>query len=143
MITATFAAPADELFAVLADHQDMPRWLPLLRRVDVDHSGSRQPGMCDVGSARICRGIGFGTVRETFLAWEPGIGFAYRVEGWMMPFTDHLAVVRITPRDDGGSTLQWSQHFRDRGLILKWFCPWGIRRLLSCGIRNLGGTIQG
>ena len=138
LITEFSLAPA-ALFALFADHASMPSWFPFLRHVRMDHAHSRTPNTCDIGSVRICTLTGFGTLRETILAWHPPHGFAYRVDSPSMPFTDHAAIIRIEAcvKNGNASTLHWSQHFRDRGLVKRFFCPAGMRWLMQRSIRNL------
>lgn len=72
---ATIEAPADAVWAALADFPGISRWA-----VDVDHSCSMTDTTVGLGAARRVQ-TGRVTLVETVREWEPGTGLAYDIAG--------------------------------------------------------------
>ena len=78
MITMTASvcidAPVAEVWAVLADLEAIPRWVPAIKRA---HCPAERSG---VGASRVCE-LNQATILETVVDWEEGRSFRYRGEG--------------------------------------------------------------
>ena len=98
-------APAERVFAVLAGGEGQHRWAPGYR-------GTRWYG----GSAR---GVGtvrdvhllWITVRERFLAWEPGARFAFSADAMSVPLARRLVEdIAFTPLGPQRCRMTWEVH---------------------------------
>jgi uncharacterized protein YndB with AHSA1/START domain len=67
---ATTTASPDAVFAVLADHERWPEWFRTVRHVEVTGAAA------GVGARRRVRVPG-AVFDEEFIAWEPGVRFAF------------------------------------------------------------------
>jgi uncharacterized protein YndB with AHSA1/START domain len=97
---ATLDSPAspDAVFAVLADHRNWPKWFgkPLTK---VEPTSSPESG---VGSTRTATLLGFITVKEEFIGWEPGRLFSFTGVGGRPPgFSKLVERITIEPQGDG------------------------------------------
>jgi uncharacterized protein YndB with AHSA1/START domain len=101
----TVAAPAGRVFDVLATGEHQDRWAEGFRGVDWHGSGPR-----GVGSVRDVR-LRWITVRERFLAWEPGARFAFSADAMSLPLARRLVEdITLTPLDDDRCRLTWEVH---------------------------------
>lgn len=73
--TVTITAPADSIWAVLADFGRISAWAP-----NVDHSCLMSTQTEGVGMVRRIQ-VGPATVVERVIGWEPGARLAYAIEG--------------------------------------------------------------
>lgn len=138
---AEFNVPAQQLFDVVSDHHAVANWVPLMKAVSMEHRRSSS-GECGVGSIRHCTLHGMGGIDETILWWEPPHGYAFRVNAkskMMMPTKDHVSVMLIESRPDGGSNLTWQHYFNWEGLVMRHMTaimfPMMMKKALS-NIRN-------
>lgn len=81
--TRTVAAPAEEVWALLADFGALARWVP-----EVDHSCLLQ-GHGGLGTVRRVQ-VGRSTLLETVTAWSPPGRLAYDISG-LPPALRHVA----------------------------------------------------
>jgi len=81
--TATVPAPADTVWAVLADFGALARWVPEVEHACLLHGGS--PG---VGTVRRVQ-VGRTTLLETVTAWSPPEHLAYDITG-LPPVLRHV-----------------------------------------------------
>ncbi len=101
----TVAAPADRVFEILATGERQDRWADGFRAVH--WHGSRPHG---VGSLRDVR-LRWITVRERFLAWEPGARFAFSADAMSLPLARRMVEdITLTPLDDDRCRLTWQVH---------------------------------
>ena len=95
-------APPERVFAVLADIDSWSKWFDDLR--SARWTGASQPG---VGATREVA-LGAITVNETFLAWDVGQRFAFRIDTATLPLIRALVEDwRIEPLPAGRSHLVW------------------------------------
>lgn len=107
------AAPA-AVWAIIADHEDWPRWFTSLGSVEVTGAAAGVGGTRRVSINRI-------TIDEEFTAWDENEHFAFAVVGTKVPFLDTMAEsVRIEPTDTGCRVIyrQGLQAKRGMGFLL-------------------------
>ncbi len=120
-LIADFVASPEAVFDVISDHNAIANWVPLMKGVFMEHNriGNSE---CDVGSIRHCSLYGMGGIDETILWWNPPHGYAFKVKAkskMMLPTKDHISVMLITPRSDGGSRFTWQHYFNWRGVVMR------------------------
>ncbi len=131
--TVRIAAPARTTWDVIAEHEEMPKWLGLgtVRRT-VD--GAPDPN--GRGSERLLKLPG-ATITEQVLAYESPTSYRYRVRKGS-PFICHQGAIRL--RADGDHTeLTWKIRFRPRlpgtGRPLAIALEWMLGRVLRSGLK--------
>ncbi|MCO8125681.1 SRPBCC family protein [Acidimicrobiia bacterium EGI L10123] len=73
--TAVVAAPAEDVWSVLADFGDLARWVP-----EVDHSCLLRAGSPGIGTTRRVQ-VGRTTLLEAVRAWSPPAHLGYDITG--------------------------------------------------------------
>ena len=125
--------PADPLtvWRLLADHEGMPRWMPVREVV------RRRPGAPDpngAGAVRTVKSRGF-VFDEEIVGWKPGERLEYRIRAGA-PLREHRAVVRLVA-EDTATRIVWVVGFRPwipgTGFLLER----QVRGLLEAGVRGL------
>ncbi|MEB3049444.1 SRPBCC family protein [Mycolicibacter sp. MYC123] len=96
--TATVAAPASRVWAVLSDHEGMSSWAPGLK-ITLIRPGAPEPN--GVGAQRRIKAIpGVPPIVEEVIAFEPDQRMSYRgVSG--MPFRNYVGDVVLRPSGSG------------------------------------------
>jgi hypothetical protein len=106
---ATLPCDAQSAFRVISSGADLPKWLE-------DCVGCRWTSAepYGVGSTRDVE-LKMLTVRERFLAWEPGVRLAFTVEATTVPLVkrllEDLQLVEVRPRE---TRLTWTLHYEPR-----------------------------
>ena len=131
--TVRIAAPAQTTWDVIAEHENMAKWLGLgsVRRT-VD--GAPDPD--GRGSERLLKLPG-ASITEQVVAYEPPTSYRYRVTKGS-PFICHQGEIRL--RADGDQTeLTWSIRFRPKlpgtGRPLAIVLSWLLGRVLRSGLK--------
>jgi len=128
------ASPA-EVWRLLADHEGMPRWLPVREVV------RRRPGAPDpdgLGAVRTVKSGGL-AFDEEIVEWKPGERLVYRLTGGA-PLRDHRGVVELAAEGEG-TRIVWRVGFRP------WIPGTGalvereVRRLLEGGLQGLARAL--
>ncbi len=125
--TATSAAPPDAVFAVLADHERWPEWFPNVRKVVVTGAAS------GVGATRRVH-IPGAAVDEVFIAWEPGVRWAFTGTAAKPGFlTSIVEDCRLEPVEGGTAIsytmyLEPSPRFRPLVKLMSRFVRAGIQK---------------
>ena len=96
--TATVAAPASRVWAVLSDHEGMSSWAPGLK-ITLVRPGAPEPN--GVGAQRRIQAIpGMAPMVEEVIAFEPDQRLSYRgVSG--IPFRNYVGDVVLRPAGSG------------------------------------------
>jgi uncharacterized protein YndB with AHSA1/START domain len=97
----SIAAPADAVWARIADHVTWPEWFTDLKGVKVTTASS------GVGGGREVKLPGV-TVRETFTAWDPPRQFAFTLTEGPRVMTSMAETITISGEGDA-STITYTQ----------------------------------
>ncbi|ARU54610.1 MxaD protein [Oleiphilus messinensis] len=145
---AQLNAPPEAVFEVVADHENLRDWVPMIDHlVEVDHSQSLPPGRPGVGTVRICDFAG-DILTEDILYWKEGVGYAYSVRDHEdLAVTKHLGVIWVEPDQRGGSYISWRQFFEKKpGSIKAHMMPVMMSYVMDSALDNLvdkwGGEVQ-
>lgn len=103
--SATISAPPLRVFAAFADTRSWPQWFPLMHRCEWVSDQVE----C-VGAERVVSLYGLGTYRERFLAWDPGVRFAFTMTESSSPLANAVAEdFRMSPVREGEATrIAWT-----------------------------------
>lgn len=127
-VTAVSTAPPAAVWRLLVDARTWPTWSPVDSLV-VDRSSGLDPGGEDpVGAVRAFR-TGWmvtgerltGLVENKQLTYEDAFNWAIR---------DYRAVVDLSPRSDGGTTIHWHGTY-DARWRLGWLMKGVMRRVMQ------------
>lgn len=133
------AASADEVFAVLADHEAWPEWFAGLTRVEV--TGAAE----GVGAERRVHVRGLGAFDEEFLVWEPGRAFGFSVLAMARPVFRTLNEL-ITIEPDGGEVrVTYTQAFDPKpwiSPIMRLSARTTLPRALRRGLDGLAARVE-
>lgn len=102
---ATATASPEAVFAELADHERWPQWFPNVKKVEIIGPAT------GVGARRRVF-IPGGAVEEEFIAWEPGVRWAFTGTAAKPGFvTSIVEDCQLIPIGDGGGTaITYSMH---------------------------------
>jgi len=134
-LEAWLPAPPDAVWRLLADHEGMPRWLPVREVV------RRRPGAPDpdgLGAVRTVKSGGL-AFDEEIVEWKPGERLGYRLTGGA-PLRDHRGVVRLAAEGEG-TRIVWSVGFRPWIPGTGFLVEREVRRLLEGGLRGLARAL--
>lgn len=124
-------APREKVWALLADHEGMRRWMPVREVV------RRRPGAPDpngVGAVRTIRGMGL-VLEEQVTAFEPNERMEYVLtEG--APIRDHVGEVRLA-QEGAGTRVRWTVQFRPVVPGTGWLLRAALKRGLEQGLEGL------
>lgn len=99
-------ASPDKVFSVFADIESWPRWFDDMKK------GTWMPGFSGGLGAQRKMELGLLTVDETFLAWEPGARFTFRIDRASLPLLRALVEdYQLTALPDGRAHLDWRVHY--------------------------------
>ncbi|MEL6919212.1 MAG: SRPBCC family protein, partial [Bacteroidota bacterium] len=107
-------APITKVWKVVADHQGMTQWMPMIRHVDL--VAPDQEGNWGEGCERHCS-FGPDLLKEKIAHWDPPYGYAYRIAD-MHLVKDHIAHIKLTEKLDG-TLVTWTQYFYPQGNAAK------------------------
>lgn len=129
----TATASPDAVFAVLADHAGWPEWFGSVRKVEVTGAAA------GIGAARRVHATGM-VIDEEFIAWDPGIRWAFTATGLRPLLTRSLLEdCQLTATDAGGTAITYTMHLDPRpamGPVIAASAPL-IRRQLAKALANL------
>lgn len=113
---------SDALFALLADAARWPEWFAEMQRVQW-----LTPAPHGRGSERIAH-LDLLSVRERFIAWEPGRRMTFCGLAMSLPLAEALVEdYQLTPIGPGWTRLRWSVHYQLRPIFrplhrpIRWF----------------------
>lgn len=106
-ISCDLDAKPESVFAVLADFANLPQWMPLMKRVEVDNSQAKKPG--EVGAVRVIYPPLGPATRETVKAFERPWLLSYSAadENLFGMWTDHTGILTCEDNGKGGTSLRW------------------------------------
>ena len=106
-----FTDPPEKVFAVLANHEGMTEWLPLLQKVTVTHPRELPPGESTIGSIRELTFPGGITVVEKVVFWNAPLCYAYDSHAKIFPFQNYIGFMGVEPAENGGGTFIFHEYF--------------------------------
>jgi len=130
-VEARLPAEPWAVWQLLADHEGMPRWMPVREVV------RRRPGASDpngAGAVRTVKSRGF-VFDEEIVGWKPGERLEYRICAGG-PLREHRGVVRLVA-EDTGTRVVWIVGFRPWVPGTGFLLEGQVRRLLRAGLRGL------
>jgi uncharacterized protein YndB with AHSA1/START domain len=103
---ADIAAPPERVFALFADGNGMGRWLQ-----DFVACRWTSPEPHGVGSEREVE-LALFTVKERFLAWDPGKRIAFSIDAITLPLlAAAVEDLQLAPSASGGTQVRWRVHY--------------------------------
>jgi len=103
---ATSPAAPEAVFAELSDHERWPEWFPNVKKVEVLGPAS------GVGARRRVH-IPGSAVEEEFIAWEPGVRWAFTGTAARPGFLRSLVEdCQLTATADGGTEITYAMHLQ-------------------------------
>lgn len=125
------AAAPRTIWALLADHERMPEWMPV-REVVRRRAGAPDPN--GVGAVRTIRGGGL-VVEERITGWKPPERMEYTLVAGA-PIRDHRGSIELSP-EGGGTRLRWRVRFRPLVPGTGWIAERLLARSLRRGLAAL------
>lgn len=135
--SAVVAAPPERVFALMADGGRMGEWFH-------DFVACRWTSAAPhgVGSTREIE-LAALTVKERFLAWDPGRRLAFRIDAITLPLVSKMIEdMRLEPVDGGRSTrVSWRVHYEPT-LLMRLVHPIGRRVFARMFAKSLAGLAR-
>jgi len=144
MATIKVNANPEKVFAKLADHKNMNKWVPMIKHeVQVDHSKSETPNQNDIGTVRVCN-FGGDLLTEKIVYWRNNQVYAYSVTpGESSPAVDHLGVIMVEQTESNGSLVTWKQFFNPKpGSMKAKMMPFMMQFVMKKALKNLAKQIE-
>ncbi len=107
-------APIEEVWAVVADHQGMTQWMPMIKHVELIKPDDK--GTWGEGCERHCT-FGSDLLEEKIVFWDAPYGYAYRIAD-MHIVKDHLGHIQLLEKLDG-TLVTWTQYYHPNGNAVK------------------------
>lgn len=86
--------PAD-VFSLIADKDEIPKWLPLHSRMLIGHK-----------------------IAETSGLTNRPLAYSYHVRNVLIPVKNHQVIIVAEPNGRGGTLLTWNQYFYSKGTVM-------------------------
>ena len=112
--TAYIDAPIEKVWEVVADHQGMTQWVPMIKHVELTIPGDQ--GDWGEGCERQCQ-FGPDLLKEKIVHWDPPYGYAYSIED-MHLVKDHVGHIALERVGDE-TKVTWRQYFQPNGNLVK------------------------
>jgi hypothetical protein len=108
-ISSVIQAPADKVWAVVRDFNDMPNWHPLINRSTID-SGRPSDSIGCIRTLTLTDGV---KVREQLLSLSDfDYSFSYAILESGLDVNNYIAGLKLTPITDGNHTFaEWTAEF--------------------------------
>lgn len=108
-VSSVIPAPADKVWAVVRDFNDMPSWHPLIARSTIEGGRSSDCVGC-IRSLTLSDGV---RVREQLLSLSDfDFSFSYAIVESGLNVKSYVAALKLTPVTDGNQTFgEWSAEF--------------------------------
>ncbi|MDJ0922844.1 MAG: SRPBCC family protein [Henriciella sp.] len=141
--TYRFDVPPAELWPMVTQAGNIAKWFPIISGGRHEDGTADSHASCDVGSKRVCKTIGMGTLDETFLHSDPPTTSVYTVKNFMMPIKNHAAIMHLREFEPGKTELTWSQYFDYKGLVMRHMFPSMMGLFMNMGIKKLASLVGG
>ncbi len=108
-VSSVISAPAEKVWAVVRDFNDMPSWHPLITRSTIEGGRSSDCVGC-IRSLTLSDGI---RVREQLLSLSDfDYSFSYAIVESGLNVSNYVAALKLTPVTDANQTFgEWSAEF--------------------------------
>lgn len=135
--------PPERVFARLADHEGMTKWIPLLKQVTVAQPPGCAPGKSAVGTTRTLTFQGGITLVERIVFWNAPLCYAYDSKGDHFPLQNYIGLMGVEPAGDGGSTFRFREYFDVKGRVQQAVIPHGVVLMMRPAFHKLSELIGG
>jgi uncharacterized protein YndB with AHSA1/START domain len=135
LVTHTFNAPAERVFAALDDNASMGGWLGV--RIDLIKS----PPDKGVGSVRRLH-IGLQRIDEEIFEREVPTRIVYRIVRGLFPLSYHRGEINVTSLGPQRSSVEWKIELESKIPGLAMLVRAGLGRGIQRGLRKLAGQID-
>ncbi len=109
-------APIEVVWQVVADHQGMTQWMPMIKHVNLVKPDEK--GAWGEGCERHCQ-FGGDLLQEKIVHWDPPYGYAYSIAD-MHIVKNHVGHIELIEKMDG-TLVTWTQYFEPQGnFVKKW-----------------------
>ncbi|MEW7292405.1 SRPBCC family protein [Aquimarina sp. 2304DJ70-9] len=109
-------ASIDNVWKVVADHQGMTQWMPMIKHVHLVKPDAK--GTWGEGCERHCQ-FGNDLLQEKIVHWDPPYGYAYSIAD-MHIVKNHVGHIELMEKMDG-TLITWTQYFEPQGnFVKKW-----------------------
>lgn len=136
---AILDATPEQVFDILADIDQWEIWLDEVEEVEWLSDG--QPG---VGARRLVR-LDIMEVKESFIAWEPGLRYTFTMTAATLPLAERLVEdYRLEAVEGGRCRLNWDVYY-DPKWYLKSLNPllsFNFSRMFEQAIRSLAAYVR-
>jgi uncharacterized protein YndB with AHSA1/START domain len=119
-VSCEINAPPETVFDFLVDFEQLPSWMPLMKRVTVDNTNAVVPRQ--VGAVRVIdSGVGKPTL-ETVRAWQRPSLLSYSANdaSFRGMFHSHLGVLTCEPRDTERTLFRWQTYAKPGTPPMSW-----------------------
>jgi len=108
-ISSVIGAPADKVWAIVRDFNDMPSWHPLISRSTID-GGQPSDSIGCIRTLTLTDGV---QVREQLLSLSDfDYSFSYTILESGLDVDNYVAGLKLTPVTDGNQTFaEWTAEF--------------------------------
>ena len=141
--TFEFDAPPKDIWPMITEGSNIAKWFPIIYAGKHARGTAKTEESCEVGSKRMCKTIGMGTLDETFLYFDRLKVSAYSLKNPIMPVKDHAAVMHLEEFEPGKTRMTWAHYFNYRGLLQRHFFPFMMTMFMNMGIKKLARTVGG
>lgn len=131
-VTSQTPAPADAVYALLADGSSWPTWSPI-ESFELEQQGDPPPE--GVGAIRLFR-LGRTTGHDQILELVANRRLEYSSRS-TLPVRDYIGEVTLFDGPGGGTTIQWHSSFFPKTPGTGWIVERGIRRFIEKCTRGL------
>lgn len=135
---AILIAPVERVWEVIANHQGMTEWVPMIKEVHLVTPDTE--GAWGEGCERHCQ-FGPDLLKEKIVHWDPPYGYAYAI-GDMHLVRDHVGYIQLIPTGDKTEVI-WTQYFHPNGNFVKNFMAKNIMMpsVMSKALKNAAKLI--
>jgi uncharacterized protein YndB with AHSA1/START domain len=130
LVTETFDAPAERVFAALDDNETMGRWMgvPIHVVQSVPDKG--------VGTVRRLK-IGLKWIDEEIVEREPPRRIAYKIVKGLAPLSHHFGEITVTSKGPNASQVEWRIELESKVPLLGAFVRAGLGQGIARALRTL------
>lgn len=138
---------APKVFAYMTDFEEMEKWMPGLKRVEVDNRNSQNgPNAVGVGTQRVCSMLGM-EAHEEVIEFSAPHRFAYELterSSATVPFKSGIGTVQVDPIETGGCIVTYEVQYETKPFHpMSPFMPSMLSKQLDEGLDNLAWQFGG